>query len=149
MAASRIIFTAAYRRRSRSPKARESGAVPENSLAEVCPAFSPDGWCLAYVSNESGTIEVYVRPVPGPDGRWQISTGGGSLPLWSRDGRGLLFQTQDQRVMAVSYTARGDSFAAEEASDVDGGSPTEYWRFFQLRPSAGREAPRGDSRARC
>jgi serine/threonine-protein kinase len=83
-------------------------------FTDVFPAFSPDGRWLAYASDESGTIEVYVRPFPGPGGRWQISTGGGVLPLWSRDGRELLFQTPDQRVMAVSYTAKGDSFVASK-----------------------------------
>ncbi len=81
-------------------------------FVEVFPAFSPDGRWLAYQSNESGTYEVYVRPFPGPGGRWQISTGGGNFPLWSRDGRELLFETPDYRVMAVSYTAKGDSFTA-------------------------------------
>jgi Tol biopolymer transport system component/predicted Ser/Thr protein kinase len=76
------------------------------------PAFSPDARWLAYVSNESGTNEVYVRPFPGPGGKWQISTGGGLFPLWSRDGRELLFQTLDRRVMAVGYNAKGDSFDA-------------------------------------
>jgi Tol biopolymer transport system component len=79
---------------------------------EVNPAFSPDGRWLAYQSNESGTFEVYVRPFPGPGGRWQISTGGGLFPLWSREGRELVFEASDGRVMAVSYTAKGDSFAA-------------------------------------
>jgi hypothetical protein len=79
---------------------------------ELHPAFSPDGRWLAYTSNESGIFEVYVRPFPGPGGRWQISKGGGVLPLWSRDGRELLFQMPDGRVMAVGYTAKGDSFAA-------------------------------------
>jgi Tol biopolymer transport system component len=81
-------------------------------FVEFFPAFSPDGRWLAYRSNESGTPEVYVRPFPGPGGRWQISTGGGLFPVWSRGGRELLFETLDQRVMAVSYTAKGDSFAA-------------------------------------
>jgi Tol biopolymer transport system component/predicted Ser/Thr protein kinase len=83
-------------------------------FAEAFPAFSPDGRWLAYASDEdeSGTLEVYVRPFPGPGGRWQISTGGGELPLWSRDGRELLFETPDRRVMAVRYTGKGDSFAA-------------------------------------
>jgi len=76
------------------------------------PAFSPDGRWLAYASNESGTLQVYVRPFPGPGGRWQISTGGGTLPVWSRGGRELLFENLDERVMAVSYSAKGDSFAA-------------------------------------
>lgn len=81
-------------------------------FVEGAPVFSPDGRWLAYTSNESGTWEVYVRPFPGPGGRSQVSTGGGGFPLWSRDGRELLFRTLDQRVMAVSYTAKGDSFVA-------------------------------------
>ena len=76
------------------------------------PVFSPDGRWLAYSSNESGTQEVYVRPFPGPGGRWQISKGGGLFPLWSRDGRELLFESLDQRVMTVGYSAKGDSFTA-------------------------------------
>jgi Tol biopolymer transport system component len=76
------------------------------------PAFSPDGRWLAYDSSESGgTLEVYVRPFPGPGGRWQISTHEGFFPVWSRDGRELLFQ-QGPQVMAVSYNTKGDSFAA-------------------------------------
>jgi len=77
---------------------------------ERFPAFSPDGRWLAYESNESGAKEIHVRPFPGPGGRWQISTVGARFPLWSRDGRELLFETLDGRVMAVSYTAKGDSF---------------------------------------
>ena len=84
----------------------------ETPFDEVHPIFSPDGHWLAYASIESGTHEVHVRPFPGPGGRWQVSTDGGRWPLWSRDGRELLFETLDQRVMAVSCTAKGDSFAA-------------------------------------
>jgi len=76
---------------------------------EFFPAFSPDGRWLAYESNEGGSLQVYVRPFPGPGGRWLI--GLGMFPLWSRDGHDLLFETEDGRVMAVSYTAHGDSFA--------------------------------------
>jgi len=80
---------------------------------EWYPAFSPDGRWLAYASAEPGTLfEVYVRTFPGPGVKWQISTGGGSFPLWSQDGRELLFESLDRRVMAVSYTAKGDSFAS-------------------------------------
>ncbi len=48
--------------------------------------FSPDGRWLAYRSWESGRDEVYVRPFPGPGGKWQISTRGGFSPRWSGDG---------------------------------------------------------------
>jgi serine/threonine-protein kinase len=87
---------------------------PEPFLAtpfiETNPAFSPDGRWLAYHSNESGTAEVYVRPFPGPGGRRQVSTGGGFAPEWSRDGRELIYISLDRRVMAATYTAKGDSF---------------------------------------
>lgn len=75
-------------------------------FSEITPAFSPDGRWLAYTSDESGIFEVYVRPFPGPGGRWQVSTGGGGFPLWSHDGRELLLETPD------SHATGGDSFAA-------------------------------------
>ena len=53
-------------------------------------AFSPDGRWLAYVSNYSGRYEIYVQPFPGPGGKWQISTEGGTAPLWARNGRELI-----------------------------------------------------------
>ena len=63
--------------------------------------FSPDGRWLAYDSDESGRSEVYVRPFPGPGGRWQISTAGGSQPHWRRDGKELIFLTPENKLMAV------------------------------------------------
>ena len=79
--------------------------------------LSPDGRWLAYQSNESGTNEVYVRPFPRPasgeGGKWQISTGGGTIPAWSRKNSELLYQSGD-RIMAVSYTMKGDSFMPEK-----------------------------------
>jgi serine/threonine-protein kinase len=45
------------------------------------PMFSPDGRWIAYASNESGAFEIYVRPFPGPGGKWQVSTGGGLYAL--------------------------------------------------------------------
>jgi serine/threonine protein kinase/Tol biopolymer transport system component len=61
---------------------------------ETSPSLSPDGRWLAYVSNESGTAEVYVRPFPNTaDGRWQISVQGGQEPLWAHSGRELFYRT--------------------------------------------------------
>jgi Tol biopolymer transport system component len=79
---------------------------------EMSPAVSPDGRRIAYQSDESGKFEVYVRPFPGPGGKWQISNAGGTLPIWSRDGRDLSFQGPDNRIMVTGYTATGDSFVA-------------------------------------
>ena len=54
--------------------------------------FSPDGKWIAYISDASGQYEVYVRPYPGPGSQWQISTGGGEEPTWSRDGKEIFYR---------------------------------------------------------
>ena len=64
------------------------GSRPTESYA----ALSRDGRWLAYVSDESGRQEVYVRPFPGPGGRELVSVNGGSEPVWSRGGRELLYR---------------------------------------------------------
>jgi len=56
------------------------------------PAFSMDGNWLAYTSNESGRAEVYVQRFPGPGEKIQVSTDGGNHPVWSRDGRQLVYE---------------------------------------------------------
>ncbi len=63
--------------------------------------FSPDGRWIAYSSDESGRFEVYVRPFPGPGGKWQVSTSGGDLPEWRRDGKELFYLSADEKIMAV------------------------------------------------
>jgi Tol biopolymer transport system component len=63
--------------------------------------FSPDGKWLAFDSNESGKVEVYVRAFPGPGGKWKISMAGGGHPAWRGDGRELYFVGLDDRIMAV------------------------------------------------
>ena len=67
------------------------------------PAFSPDGRWLAYHSNESGAFEVYVRPFPGPGGKWQISSGGGQYPTWSRARSELFFNNPNLQLMVAPY----------------------------------------------
>jgi Tol biopolymer transport system component len=74
------------------------GSEPEPYLvtpfSEMMPALSPDDHFVAYVSNETGINEVYVRTFPDPQGGiWQISEGGGREPLWSKDGRKLFYRT--------------------------------------------------------
>ena len=72
---------------SKEPRTLWQSASGENE-----PSLSPDGRWLAYESAESGLTEVYVRPYPDVTrGRWQVSNGGGVVPLWSRTGRELYF----------------------------------------------------------
>ena len=69
---------------------------------EMRPQISPDGRWMAYMSNESGQNEIYVRPFPEVNkGRWQVSTGSGNSPLWSPNGRELFYLSSDS-VMAVA-----------------------------------------------
>jgi serine/threonine-protein kinase len=100
------------------PKPGKPELFLRTPFAEREPVFSPDGRWIAYVSNEPGSNDVYVRPFPGGapsgSGKWQISTGGGRYPMWSRDGRELFYETPDNRIMAATYTAKGDSFAADK-----------------------------------
>jgi serine/threonine-protein kinase len=80
---------------------------------EVQPAFSPDGRWMAYASDESGAYEVYVRPFPDTagGGKWQISSSGGKVPVWSRDGKRLFFEGLDNRIMVAGYAVNGASFS--------------------------------------
>ena len=82
--------------------------------ADSSPAFSPDGRWIAYQSNESGPNQIYVRPFPGPGGKWMISTDGGTFPVWSRARKELLYAGPDNRIMMVTYTASGDTFTADK-----------------------------------
>ncbi len=113
-----------------------------SSFNETVPAFSPDGRWLAYASNESGNDEVYVRPFPGPGGKWQISTGGGGLPIWSRNGKQLFYRTQDKKIMVTTYTVSGDSFHADKPRLWSPGqfTATGYGFSLDLHPDGKRFA---------
>jgi Tol biopolymer transport system component len=92
--------------------------MPEQFLksesTDVTPAFSPDGKWLAYRSGLSGGPQIYVRPSSGQVAQWVVSTQLSTSPVWSRAGRDLLYVTLENQVVAVSYTARGDTFVADK-----------------------------------
>jgi Tol biopolymer transport system component/predicted Ser/Thr protein kinase len=77
---------------------------------ESVPRFSPDGRWLAYISDESGRYEIYVQLYPGPGGKWQISTEGGTEPAWNPNGRELFYRSGD-KMMAVDIATQ-TGFAA-------------------------------------
>jgi Tol biopolymer transport system component len=80
--------------------------------------FSPNGRWLAYMSNESGPYEIYVRPFNGTTpvgaagGQWQVSTSGGIDPRWRADGRELYYIAPDGKLMAAPIAASGATFEA-------------------------------------
>ncbi|CAN5920215.1 hypothetical protein BH11GEM2_BH11GEM2_11960 [soil metagenome] len=67
--------------------------VVREKFDNYMPALSPDGRWLAYTSMSSGAHEIYVRPFPGPGSAVQVSEGGGTEPVWSRDGTRLLYRS--------------------------------------------------------
>src|SRR5207244_10894865 len=69
--------------------------------------FSPDGRWVAYMSNESGRHEIYVRPFPGPGGQWQISTAGGIYPRWGAGGKEVEYIGPDGTLMAAPIGVNG------------------------------------------
>ena len=73
--------------------------------------FSPDGRWIAYASNETGSMEIYVSPFPSINGKWQVSNGGGQEPRWRQDGTELFYLSADGTMMAVAVTT-GASFKA-------------------------------------
>jgi Tol biopolymer transport system component len=68
---------------------------------EADPIFSPDGRWIAYDSNESGRSEIYVQNYPGGGKRLPVSTGGGTMPRWSRDGKELFYIAGDAMMMVA------------------------------------------------
>jgi serine/threonine-protein kinase len=102
---------------------------------ESAPAISPDGRWIAYASNESGALEVYVRPHPDTGRSWQISAGGGDLPVWSRDGRELFF-TNDTKMMVASIDISIETTfrAAAPVELFEGGFSIGRQRDFDIAP---------------
>jgi Tol biopolymer transport system component len=83
--------------------------------------FSPDGHWVAYVSNESGRTEVYAQTFPGPGGKWQLSTIGGTQPRWRADGKELFFVAPDLELMGVPIAAGTDG-------SLSAGTPVPLFR---------------------
>jgi serine/threonine protein kinase len=73
--------------------------------------FSSDGKWVAYASNESGKFEIYVTSFPGAQGKWQVSTAGGTQPRWRGDTKELFYLAPDGKMMAVPVSA-GANFDA-------------------------------------
>jgi eukaryotic-like serine/threonine-protein kinase len=91
-----------------SIKDRKAQPFLRTPFSESAPRFSPDGRWIAYVSDESGRLEIYVQPYPGPGGKWQISTEGGNEPVWNPNGRELFYRVAD-KMMGVDIATQPSS----------------------------------------
>jgi hypothetical protein len=85
--------------------------------AQGSPKFSPDGRWLAYCSAESGKPQVYIQAFPGPGARIQVSSDGGTDPVWKRDGDELFYRS-GEKMMSVPIDVRTTAVA---------GRPRELW----------------------
>ena len=100
------------------PKPGKPVPFLQTPAVEAWLVFSPDSRYVAYISNESGRYEIYVRQAPGRDGKpapgkWQVSTGGGMYPEWSPNGRELFYlDFNNHRIMVTDYSASRGSFSS-------------------------------------
>jgi serine/threonine-protein kinase len=127
-----------------------ANAKPEPLVAtkfdDLEATVSPDERWLAYVSDETGRFEVYVRDIMSSGGRWQISTMGGEEPRWSSDGRELFYRN-NSKLMSVAVETQGalDPKAPTEVFDgvydfrsesgVSYAIDPKGSRFLMIRPS--------------
>ncbi|MGD9345423.1 MAG: hypothetical protein PVH84_06140, partial [Candidatus Aminicenantes bacterium] len=108
---------------------------------EIQPLFSPDGRWIAYVTDESGRDEVYVRPYPGPGDLIPISTDGGMEPVWNPDGKVLYYRdASGDKMMAVSFIAEPELRVSKPRllfeGKYTGGAP--WGRNYDIAPDGTR-----------
>jgi Tol biopolymer transport system component len=91
---------------------RHRSVFRRTQFRELSGKLSPDGRWVAYTSDESGRLEVYVAATREGSGQWRVSTDGGTEPLWARSGRELFYRAGD-RMMVVDVTTTS-TFAARQ-----------------------------------
>ena len=84
----------------------------QTPFSELSPALSPDGQWVVYMSNESGRGEIYVQSLQDDGGKWQISTDGGTRPVWSRGSSEIIFQAVDDKLMVAALKLTPDFTAS-------------------------------------
>jgi Tol biopolymer transport system component len=110
---------------------QRSGKSPFPFLAtefnEFQAVFSPDGHWIAYTSDESGQAEVYVRPFPGPGGKFQVSSEGGRNPVWRRDGKEMYYiSLNDSKMMSAGIAEKGTSVEVSNVHPLFAMNGTDY-----------------------
>jgi Tol biopolymer transport system component len=102
--------------------------------------FAPDGRSIVYVSGKSGRSEIYLQAFPGHGSAWQVSTGGGEAPRWSRTGKEIFFISADNKFMAARLGPDLHTAAPEVLFDLKSRTgETEYeaspdGRFLLITP---------------
>jgi Tol biopolymer transport system component len=94
---------------------REVRPFLQTPALEAGGVFSPDGRWIAYDSNESGKLEVYVQAFPGPGARRQVSTEGGRQAVWARNGREIFYRSGDMMMVVAVETEPSFSLSKPKA----------------------------------
>ena len=92
--------------------------------------FSPDGRWVAYASNETGNMEIYVFSFPNGNGKWQVSNAGGQEPRWRQDGKELFYLSAEGKMMAV---------AVKPAASFEAGSPVALFPTHRRQPVSAQD----------
>ena len=117
---------------------RCSSIVPRRKQTR-CFRRTAGGWPTS--RTRQGQFEIYVRPYPGPGGKWQVSTGGGTYATWSRTKHELFYGSPDQRLMVSPYTVERDSFESEKPKPWSEARFTPgLYRRYDLHPDGERFA---------
>src|SRR2546428_858688 len=114
---------------------RTTTMLLHSPASETNAEISPDGRWLVYQSDESGRNEIYVRPFPHVEtARRQVSTGGGTRPVWSRNGRELFYYVEQGMIMAVPVRLGADVALGNPQPVVRGAyaSPLYIWRHYDV-----------------
>ncbi|HXI01733.1 MAG TPA: protein kinase [Candidatus Saccharimonadales bacterium] len=108
---------------------------------ERWPRFSPDGRWLAFCSDRTGSDQVYIKRFPEQGGLYQISDGGGMFPIWTPDGKGLLYLAADEttvRGVTLELTDPPRISRPETVMTLPPDLNVQNWRFFGTLDPAGR-----------
>jgi serine/threonine-protein kinase len=119
--------------------AREARTLIATPGAEILGKISPDGRWIAYTGQYEAGEQIYVQPFPSLAGRWQVSRGGGSAPLWSRDGKELFFVNGDQ--MFATPVKQAPVFSPGEPRPlfrIDRPSASEWSDIYDVAPDGKR-----------
>ena len=142
----------------RLDRTADPATLVETPVEERNGELSPDGRWLAYEGESTslpGQLDVYVRPFPDVDrGPWQVTKGGGTFPMWSRNGRELFYVTLDGAMVAVPVEASGTTWKAGPSKQLFRGQyvvregtlgrlydVAPDGRFFMLKPEVKGDAP--------
>ena len=114
--------------------------APANPEARSINYFriSPNGRWIAYTSNESGKIEIYVTAANGQGGKWQVSPKGGAFPAWRGDGKELFFFDPTNILMAVDVNEKGSEFSMGQPQRLFQQQATANGAAFDVTPDGKR-----------